>query len=81
MKMALLAQQIEKLPLGTVTTRKQVPKIREFVTFVAVIYFKCWVTCSRATDSPLNDLTLYKDILWYAKINEPISDSAREAFK
>ena len=57
------------------------PKIREFVTFVALIYFKWWATCSRATDSPWNDLTLYKDILRYAKISEPISDSAREAFK
>jgi len=40
LKMALLAQQIETLPLGTVTTWKQVPKIREFVTFVALIYFQ-----------------------------------------
>lgn len=80
-KLSLLEDQIHKLPPGTVTTRQQVSKIRDFATFATLIYSHWWMTCSTVSDAPLNDLNLYQNLILYEKINPEISKSAIHAFK
>ncbi|XP_063615336.1 uncharacterized protein LOC134788372 [Penaeus indicus] len=81
LKISLLETEIEALPAGTITTHQQVPKIREFVNFVSLIYFRWWSTCSSALDAPWNDLQLFKRMILYAAVNPHISQSSLTAFK
>ena len=55
-KISLMQDHIQQLPQGTITTKHQLPKIREFVTFATTVYSPWWLTCSIAVDAPWNDL-------------------------
>lgn len=79
-KITLLENAIDQLPLGTVTTKHQKEKLKEFVMFITLIYSKWWLTSASATDAPWNDLCLYKNLIKFAKINKKISVSAIKAF-
>lgn len=80
-KICLLEGPIQQLPHGTITTKHQLPKLREFVTFATLIYSPWWLTCSNATDAPWNDLNLFQRLLSYEVVNPDISRSAIRAFK
>ena len=80
-KLCLFEKQIADLPAGTITTEKQVPKIREFVTFVTLVYSSWWMTCTSVTDAPWNDLQLISKLKQYEAVNAEISRSALKAFK
>ena len=80
-KIALMQDQIQQLPQGTVTTKKQLPKIRDFVVFATIVYSMWWFTCHVAVDAPWNDLSLHKRLLEYADVNAGISASAIKALK
>ncbi|KAG8198492.1 hypothetical protein JTE90_017358 [Oedothorax gibbosus] len=80
-KICLFEQQIQELPIGTITTKQQVPKVREFVNFVTLIYSTWWLTCNSAVDVPWNDLKLFHSLLKYEDVNALISKSAVHAFK
>ena len=80
-KICLFEQQIAKLPRNTITTERQVTKVRDFVNFVTLVYSSWWMTCSSVTDAPRNDLKLYKSFLQYDLLNAQVSASAVRAFK
>ena len=80
-KITLLENNIAQLPQGTVTTKHQLPKIRDFVTFATIIYSSWWITCSHTADAPWNDLDLYKRLLAYDSVNSSVSQSAIKALK
>ena len=65
LKIAMAEKSIEHLPLGTITTRHQVSKFREFVTFVTHVYLKWWISCNKAVDVTRNDIQLFKRLLEY----------------
>ena len=71
----LLETEICDLPKGTVTTSAQVPKLRDFVSFVALIYCQWWFGASVGVDAPWSTLQMYQNILKYRKVNEFISAS------
>ena len=39
------------------------------------------MTCSKAKDAPVNDLSLCQNLMFYMEINQNIADSAMDAFK
>lgn len=80
-KICLFEQHIQKLPIGTITTKQQVPKVREFVNFATLIYSTWWFSCNSAIDAPWNDLQLFHSLLKYEDVNTVISQSAVRAFK
>jgi len=80
LKIALAENSIEQLPPGTITSRHQVTKVREFVTFVTHVYLMWWLSCKKAVDAPWNDLQLFKSLLQYEVVNQNISKSAVRAF-
>lgn len=80
-KITLLENNIAQLPQGTVTTKHQLPKIRDFVIFATIIYSSWWITCSHTADAPWNDLDLYKRLLAYDSVNSSVSQSAIKALK
>ena len=80
-KITLLENDIAQLPQGTVTTKHQLPKIRDFVMFATIIYSSWWITCSNTADAPWNDLDLYKRLLAYDSVNSSVSQSAIKALK
>ena len=80
-KICLFEDQIRKLPYGTVSTKGQMKKVRDFVSFVTLIYSVWWMSCSSATDAPWNDLMLFHSLLRYADAHLQISKSAITAFK
>src|SRR6218665_889993 len=79
-KIAMAEKSIEQLPFGTITTRHQVTKVREFVTFVTHVYLKWWISCKKAVDAPCNNLQLFKRILQFDLVNTDASQSAIPAF-
>lgn len=79
LKIALLETKIGELPLGTITTRQQTPKMRKFATFVTHVYGVWWLTCKRTKDAPWNDLQLYKRLLNYGKIDKNVAESGLRA--
>jgi hypothetical protein len=80
-KICLLEKHIKDLPKGTITVQHQVPKVRNFVNFVTLIYSQWWLTCSSAVNAPWCDLRLYQQLLKYEMIDELVSKSAIKAFK
>src|SRR6218665_2667093 len=79
-KIAMADKSIEQLPPGTITTRHQVTKVREFVTFVTHVYLMWWISCKKAVDAPWNNLQLFKRILQFDLVNTDASQSAIRAF-
>lgn len=79
-KIVLFQQQIAQLPSGTITTKQQVPKLRDFVTFATLIYSSWWTQSSCSTDAAWNDLMLYKRLLMYEAVHPGVSKSAIKAF-
>src|SRR6218665_2041986 len=73
-------KSIEQLPPGTITTRHQVTKFHEFVTFVTHVYLMWWISCKKAVDAPWNNLQLFRHILQYKLVNTDASQSAKLAF-
>lgn len=80
-KICLFEEQIHDIPVGTITTRAQTAKVRDFVNFATLIYSTWWMTCSSATDAPWNDLMMFRSLLMYADVHPKISESALKAFK
>ena len=80
-KISLLQNQIAQLATGKITSRHQPEKIRDFVTFVALIYSSWWLQCSVAIDAPWNDLQFFKNLLQYSQVSALISKSAVKAFE
>lgn len=72
---------IAQLPAGTITSRQQITKVREFVTFVTLLYSSWWLQCSVALDAPWNDLQFLKNLLSYSCVSPTISKSAVKAFE
>ena len=68
-KMCLFEQQIMQLPPGTIATRQQVTKVKDFVIFASHVYSTWWMTCNSAVDAPVNDLKLYHLLLQYEVVN------------
>jgi hypothetical protein len=79
-KLVLFQQQISQLPSGTITTKQQVVKLRDFVTFATLIYSSWWIQSSCSTDAAWNDLALYKRLLMYEAVQPVVSKSAIKAF-
>jgi hypothetical protein len=75
-KIVLLEENIRSLPAGTITSRQQTGKLRDFVTFISLIYSSWWNTCTIAVDAPWNDLCLFKKCLLYKAVNSTVSKSA-----
>jgi len=75
-KIVLLESQIGSLPPGSIATKSQIVKLREFVTFACLIYSPWWNTCATASDAPWNDLSLFKKCLHYKTVNLTVSQSA-----
>ena len=80
-EIALLQNHIDLLPTGKITSKHQPEKVRDFVTFVTLIYCKWWLQCSVAVDAPWNDLQLFKDLCQYSQVSAAISSSAVKAFE
>lgn len=80
LKICLLESEIQKLPAGTITTKHQLPKLRDFVNFATLVYSSWWLAAGSAIDAPYNDLLLYRQILKYRDVNPTVSDSALSAF-
>ena len=80
-KICLFEQQIANLPAGTITTKHQVAKIRDFVNFVTLVYSAWWMSCNSAVDAPWHDLKLIHSLLQYGAVNSPVAKSALRAFK
>lgn len=53
-------------------------KLLDFCLFVSFIYARFWIECPLASEAPLNDLNLYKDLHKYAAINKQISKCGLE---
>jgi hypothetical protein len=81
LKIAMSENSIDQLPPGTITTRPQVVKIREFVTFVTHIYLQWWLCCKESVDAPWNDIQLFKQLIQYEVVNRDISKSSIQAFQ
>ena len=56
LKIALLESQITELPSGTITTKHQLLKIRDFVHFATLVYSSWWLSAGSAINAPYNDL-------------------------
>ena len=80
LKIAMAEKSIEQMLPGTITTRHQVTKVREFVTFVPHVYRMWWISCKKAVDAPCNNLQLFKRILQFDLVNTDASQSAIRAF-
>jgi len=76
LKLALLEQHTAAPPQGTITTRQQVPKIRQFADFVSLVYAQWWLTCEKPVDAAWNDLTLYHHLQQYKAVDAGIAASA-----
>ena len=77
----MMEQRIAALPRGTITSQKQVPKIRAFTDFVAHIYAMWWLTCATAVDAAWNDLTLFQHLCEYKSVDKGIAVSAIKALE
>lgn len=80
LKICILQERIQILPAGSVTTKQQVKKVHDLVTFLSLLYCKWWLLCDSAVDAPQNDLEFAKSILRYELISPLISQSAFKAF-
>ena len=80
LKICLMEKSISKLKSGTVTTKPQMRKLRDFVIFSVLLYVPWCFLCNSVVNSPWNDLKLYKDLLSYEGVNALVSRSARKAF-
>ena len=81
-KICLSEQQIKQLPPGTVTTRQQVSKLRQFVVFVTHVYSSWWMTCTSVVDAPWRDLCLVHLLLRYETcVDALVGRSALRAFQ
>jgi len=57
-------------------TTKELKNLTEFCLFVCHVYVKAWISCPLASDAPVNDLQLYKNIKQYAEVNKAVADAA-----
>lgn len=60
---------------------KVLDALRNFNTFITIVYVKYWYLSPSSISAPRNDLNLVKDILLYRKVNENIANSALSSFK
>lgn len=73
-KMYLFRNEFEML-------KKEEENLTQFCLFTSIIYVKFWITCPIASDAPVNDLELFKQIKKYSDVNETISNVAIKKFK
>ena len=65
LKLSLLETKIFDIPMGAITTKDQIPKLRDFVCFISLVYWKWW----------------YKDAPQFAAIHANISKSVTNSLK
>lgn len=83
-KIVLLKHQVNSFQANSgksIITKQQNEKLREFVTFVCLVYSTWWNACSKAADAPWIDLCLYNNLLRYKLIHSIIATSAITALK
>ena len=62
-KMCMSEHQILKVQDKKAPTRKQMSKLRQFVTFVTHVYGLWWMTCQDPVDAPWHDLNFVHQLL------------------
>ena len=65
LKLSLLVTKMFDITLGAITTKDQIPKLRDFVCFISLVYGKWW----------------YKDAPRFAAIRANISKSVTNSLK
>lgn len=80
-KICLFEEQIKQLPTGTITTKHQVSKVRDFVHFATLVYSQWWITCNSAADAPWRDLEFFQTLIRYQIVHPDISRSAVKALR
>ena len=61
--------------------RGQLNKINRFVLFFVFCYVPWWFTCPIGTAAARNDISFYKIVREYEKIDEDISKAVQRSFK
>ena len=56
-------------------------KFERFIIFICLYYVKHWITAPVASDAPLNDLTLFKDMLDYEQYDSDVSAAVIEKLR
>ena len=80
-KMCMSEHQILKVQDKKAPTRKQMSKLRQFVTFVTHVYGLWWMTCQDPVDAPWHDLNFVHQLLRYRDlVDEAVGKSALRAF-
>ncbi|CAH1102939.1 unnamed protein product [Psylliodes chrysocephalus] len=57
-------------------SKREIDSLRQICTFIILIYFKVWFTCSVAIQAPNNDLQLLKKLLSCPEIQLPMLQKA-----
>ena len=78
-KIALLQKELSKIS-GFFTSITQATRIRDFVTFITLIYSSWWISCSQSVYDPYNDLKQWRHLGMYHSINATIAATAQRAF-
>lgn len=60
-------------------TLKEEASLRSLSMFVVFLYAKYWLQCMSASDAPINDLLMLRDIKDYEKIDSMVARSALKA--
>jgi hypothetical protein len=61
-KICLFEEQIRILPAGTIASSSQLKKLRNFITFAALVYSPWWMTCSSAANAPWSSYSVCYDM-------------------
>jgi hypothetical protein len=56
-------------------------QLRELCLFYSIIYVKAWLSAPKTSDAPINDLSLYNQLLEYRNINLDIANAAIEKLR
>ena len=62
-------------------TPSEEKSLKEFGIFCSLIYVKAWISCPLASDAPINDLFLYRQIKDYSAVNKTVADIAAKKFQ
>lgn len=61
-------------------TRQELQGLRDICIFIVKIYIKAWYNAPLACKAPFQDLMFLKDLHFYNKINEKISQATTKKF-
>lgn len=62
-------------------TTKEQRSLTDFCLFASLVYVKAWLSCPIASDAPINDLLLFKQIQQYSTVNKAVSECVMHKFK